>query len=124
MFCLAALYHELFEEDLIILILQALVHLAGGITDHIGSLITYVSTMIDIEPHEAIPRGLSYGPRVHCSIDNFRSDDDSRMKTNFTPAELRLLIQFFQLNQAVDHVVGYIRIVGTIFISVNKFAFL
>ena len=100
---------------MIILILQALVHLAGGITDHIGSLITYISSMIDMEPHEAIPRGVSYGPRVHCSIDDFRKDDDSRMKTNFTPAELRLLLRFFQLNQAADPDDGSIRINGYIF---------
>ena len=105
MTCMAAFYNDLFEEDVTILILQALVQLSGGITDRIRSLLMYVSTIVDIEPHEEIPRGVSYGPRVHCSIDNFRSDDDARMKTNFTPTELRQLLRFFQLNQAARAIV-------------------
>jgi hypothetical protein len=108
---MAAFCNDLLEDDVAFLILQALVQLSGGITDRIRTLLMYVSTIVDIEPHEEIPRGVSYGPRVHCSIDDFRSDDDARMKTNFTPAELRQLLRFFRLNQAA-RADGFIRIKG------------
>lgn len=97
-FLVAAYLRDLFDSDMVLTLLPGLRAFAAFINDRIGSLLLYISDIVDLEDDELIPRGHSCHERVFRSFDDFLNDDDAKQKTNFTVLELQTLLEFFQLN--------------------------
>jgi len=105
---------EIFDDAAGFAFIQQALTLAVQIQHRIMHLMILDSQLADIEPEDELPRGHSLEPRRYPRIDDYNSDDQAMINTNFRCGEIRILYNFFQLGGAAEGN-GFINIHGYLF---------